>query len=94
MKTQVFKQNDELVVRVTLSGVEVDRSLALAISAHGPGLAHHATPDNCRPLFETPDRTYEIRLPESLADAFPPADSPDWENRSPVIAPNRTPRPD
>jgi hypothetical protein len=48
-----------------LRGAEVDRSLALAISAHGSGLARHATPQNCRPLFETPDRTYEIRLPES-----------------------------
>jgi hypothetical protein len=72
MKIQVFKQNGEMVVRVSLTGAEVDRFLALAISAHGPGLARYATPENCRPLFETADRTYEIRLPESIADAGAP----------------------
>ena len=77
MKIQVFKQNGEMVVRVTLSGVEVDRFLALAIFAHGPGLARYATPENCRALFDSPGRTYEIRLPESVADAGVPLPRPD-----------------
>ena len=74
---KLFKQNGEMVVRATLTGKEVDRFLALAISAHGPGLARHATPQNCRALFESPDRTYEIRLPEGLAKPATPPSRPD-----------------
>ena len=68
MKTKVFKQGDELVVRVTVSGKETDYMAAVQIAAEGPGLCRFAKPSNCRPLFESPDRTYEVRVPAHLAE--------------------------
>ena len=74
MKTQMFKAGNELVVRITVSGDEIDRQTIRLISAIGPGLCRAADRSNTRPLFETLDRTYELRIP--VDDETPPAGPP------------------
>lgn len=78
MKTQTFKAGNELIMRITVTGQDIDRAMVREISTFGPGIARAATRENCLPLFETPDRTYELRVPVELddtpqTDALPPA---------------------
>lgn len=75
MKTKTFKTGDVWVMRITFSGAEIDRAMVQHASRLGPGIARAATVENTRPLFETADKTYELRLPvdESPADDPPPA---------------------
>ena len=63
MKTQTFKAGNELVVRITVSGDELDRQAIQFIGAMGPGLCRAADKSNTRPLFETKEKTYELRIP-------------------------------
>ena len=63
MKTQTFKAGNELIMRITVSGDEIDRRVISFIGTMGPGLCRAADASNTRPLFETPDRTYELRVP-------------------------------
>jgi len=68
MKTQTFKAGNQLVMRITVSGAEIDRHIIGYIATLGPGLCGAADKDNTKPLFETPDRTYELRVPVELDD--------------------------
>ena len=68
MKTQTFKAGGELILRVTLSGDEQDAAAIALIASIGRGFCRRARTTNCRPLFETPDRTYELRVPVELDD--------------------------
>ena len=69
MKTQTFKAGNQLIMRITVSGDEIDRKVISFIGTMGPGLARAADASNTRPLFPTPDRTYELRVPCELGDA-------------------------
>jgi hypothetical protein len=68
MKTQTFKAGNEIVMRITVTGAEIDRHMIGFIGTMGPGLCRAADGNNTRPLFETPDRTYELRVPVELYD--------------------------
>jgi hypothetical protein len=63
MKTQTFKAGNELVVRITVSGADIDRHVIQFINTMGPGLCRAAQGDNTKPLFETTEKTYELRIP-------------------------------
>ncbi len=63
MKTVTFKAGGETVMRITLDAYELDCAAIARIAGRGPGIARLANPQNCRPLFETTDRTYELRVP-------------------------------
>lgn len=69
MKTQTFKSGNELIMRITLNGAEIDRQVISLISLMGPGIARAANATNTKPLFGTKDMTYELRLPCELDDA-------------------------
>lgn len=72
MKTQTFKAGSELVMRITVTGADIDHAMVQYISTLGPGLARAATRDNCHPLFVTPEKTYELRIPTDGHPAFQP----------------------
>jgi hypothetical protein len=86
MKTQTFKLGKTLVMRITVTGADIDRSMVREISIFGPGIARAATRENCKPLFETPDKTYELRVP--CDDE--PATGPDFQ---PAVALPEPPAP-
>jgi hypothetical protein len=63
MKSQTYKLGKTIIMRITVTGEEIDRNMIHYISGLGPGLARAAHASNTRPLYETTDKTYEFRIP-------------------------------